>query len=162
MVTNCKGWKEAALERIYVHIPMCSGERDILYVCMYASANRIWLPPGAFKGTPGSEWFKVRFRVSRAFFPADASPIFAADDAPLKGKTLFATNVYATDFEIRSPVAGETMSILQTEKRYLSTRLLVITRRISDEDTLGFYAPLASSTHKGECMSVCSRYFIHA
>jgi len=78
MVTDCKGWKEAALERIYVY----NGE---IYTCMYASANRIWLPPGAFKGTPGSGWFKVRFRVSRAFFPADAPPFLRPTTRLSKG-----------------------------------------------------------------------------
>lgn len=76
-------------------------------------------------------------------------PHFCGRRRASQRETLFATNVNATDFGIRSPVAGETMSILQTEKRYLFLRL-VITRRINDEDTLGFYAPLAPSTYEGD------------
>lgn len=117
---------------------------------MYTSANRIWLPPGVFKGTPGSGWFKVRFRVSRTFFSADAPPFLRPTTHLSKGDLVCDKRIYATDFGIRSSVAGETMSILQTKKRYLSTRLLVITRRINDEDTLGFHAPLAPSTHEGD------------
>lgn len=75
---------------------------------MYASANIEFGFQPVFKGTGGSGWFKVRFRISRfslslppaltsslfPFFSAVAcSPIFAGNETHLKG-ILFATNAY--------------------------------------------------------------------
>lgn len=117
--------------------------------------------PGPSKELPDPGGLRWDFAFPGLFFPP-MLPHFCGRRRTSQRETLFATNVYATDFGIRSPVAGETMSILQTEKRYLFPRLLVITRRINDEDTLGFYAPLASSTYEGDTdRSVRGISFMH-
>lgn len=70
MVTGCKGWKEAALERIYIH--------NYIYVCIttnamerytYATANRIWLPPGSSKELMDPGGLRWDFAFSESFFP---------------------------------------------------------------------------------------------
>lgn len=104
---------------------------------MYASANIEFGFQSAFKGTGGSGWFKVRFRVSRLspvppLFFFSPSPFFSLLLAPpflratrcfSKGSCLRQTRIYATDFRIRlggragnnvDPSNGETLPVYRS------------------------------------------------
>lgn len=105
-----------------------------------------------FKGTGGSEWFKVRFRVSRTFFfsAVAAPPFLRATRRRSKGSCLRQTCTRLTSESVRGRTTRrETMSILQTDRETLPARL-VITRRISDENNDPLFTHCLRRAHDEE------------
>lgn len=160
MVTGYKGWKEAALERIYIY--------TIYNTRMYSCGEirtrlriEFGFHPDLQRNLPDSDGLRWDFAFPRSFISTDAPPFLRATRRLSKGDLVCHKHVYGW---LRNSLLDAGGDNIEPSNGNVTCLRAVITRRISkDGDTLGFYALFAPSIYEGIHVSeysLCYSYII--